>query len=402
MFDPLEFRSQFPIFHKEQNKDLIYFDSAASAQKPQCVIDSYADVLSNNYANVHRGIYRMANRVTDLFEEGRQSVAKFLNVAENEVIFTKSATEAFNLLSHSYFELLEDGDEIIISIMEHHANIVPWYILSKRKNIKIHWCDIDEDGLLDLTHLENLMNSKTRIVSISHMSNILGTINPIEKISTIVHRYQSILIVDGCQAIVHNRVNLQTLGADFYCFSAHKLYGPTGLGILWGKYDLLAKLPPFLGGGEMITSVSKDEVIFADPPFRFEAGTPPISEVCALTAALTWLNSMDLELLHRYEMELYNSLRKEMSDMSEFTIHGDNRSKGPVLSFSHPTIHAHDLAQYLDRYNICVRAGMHCAEPLANRLGVSATLRVSFAPYNQLSEIEKFLKVLKSSIRFFS
>jgi cysteine desulfurase/selenocysteine lyase len=402
-FDVETIRKDFPILCREiGGKPLIYLDSGASAQKPDAVITAISDAMRTSYANVHRGLYTMANEVTTAYEAGRETVAKFINAKDDEIVFTKSATEALNLVAHSFGTRLKGGDEILITEMEHHANIVPWHMLAQRSGAVLRWAPILDDGSLDLVAFSQMLSSRTKIVAVTHMSNVLGTINPIADIVKVAHAVGAVVVVDGCQAIVHQTVDVKALDCDFYAFSAHKLYGPTGLGVLYGKAEILESMPPFLGGGEMIASVSKERITYNVPPFRFEAGTPAILEVIGLKAAIDWLCALDRDAAHDHEMALYAHARDGLKSINSLKVHGEAAHKGSILTFSLGDAHAHDVAQILDRYNICVRAGTHCAEPLMTRLGVTSTVRASFALYNTHAEVEALIAAVTKAQSFFS
>lgn len=401
-FDISHLREQFPILSRQiNNKPLIYLDSGASAQKPLAVIEAMNHLMRHSYANVHRGLYRMANEVTSGFEAGREAVAKFINSEIDEIIFTKSATEAINLVAHSFGARLKSGDEILITEMEHHANIVPWHMLAERIGATLKWCPILDDGALDLEAFDQLLSPKTKIVAFTQMSNVLGTINPVKALVEKAHAVGAVTVIDGSQAIVHQAVDVKDLDCDFYAFSSHKLYGPTGLGVLYGKADILRDMPPFLGGGEMIAYVSKDRITYNEPPHRFEAGTPPILEVAGLKAAIDWLNGLDREAIHAHEMALYDRALKGLQAQNSISIHGTVANKGAILTFTMRGAHAHDVAQILDQHNVCVRAGTHCAEPLMTRLGVTSSVRASFALYNTEAEVDAFVAAVAKAQTFF-
>jgi cysteine desulfurase / selenocysteine lyase len=402
-FDVDRVRADFPILHREINaKPLIYLDSGASAQKPQVVIDAMSNAMRHSYANVHRGLHRLANEVTDAYEAGRETVARFINAKRvEEVIFTKSATEAINLVANTFGTFLKPSDEIIISEMEHHANIVPWYMLAERTGAVLRWLPISDDGALDMGVLDQWLTPKVKLVALSHMSNVLGTINPVKEITQKAHAIGAKVLIDGCQGIVHLPVDIQALECDFYVFSAHKLYGPTGLGVLWGRYEILETLPPWQGGGEMIAQVSKERITYADPPTRFEAGTPAILEVIGLKAAIDWLSQFDRHEGQAHEMALYKRAYDGLKMINSVRIYGEVEDKGSILTFSLKGAHAHDIAQILDRYNIAVRAGTHCAEPLMSRLGVTSTVRASIALYNTEAEIDALVSGVAKAQSFF-
>ena len=395
-------RAQFPILSRQfDGKPLIYLDSAASAQKPLAVINAYDHCMRQSYSNVHRGLYQLANEVTQGFEEARSSVASFINANLDEVIFTKSATEAVNLVAHSFGEGLKAGDEILITEMEHHANIVPWSMLCARKGCVLKWVPVLDDGSLDTDAFDQLLTNKVKIVAITHMSNVLGTVNDIRAIAQKAHAIGAVILIDGCQAVVHKTVDVKSLDCDFYVFSGHKLYGPTGIGVLYAKASILNTMPPFLGGGEMIASVSKETINYNVPPFRFEAGTPAIIEAMALKAAIEWMNIHDREAVAAHEQNLYAAAIDGLKSINGFREIGSAKSKGAILSFVLGQAHAHDVAQILDRYAICVRAGTHCAEPLMTRFGIGSSVRASFGIYNTMSEVEQFVQAVHKANSFF-
>lgn len=400
-FDINTLRSEFPILSRKiHGNPLIYLDSGASAQKPEAVISAMSDFMRTSYSNVHRGLHTLSNESTNAFEAARKTIADFINAQEHEIVFTKSATESLNLLSHSLGQSLKSGDEIIITELEHHANIVPWQMLATKIGIIVKWAQINDDGSLNLEHLKSLINSRTKIISVAHISNVLGTRLPVKEIAALAHENGAICIIDGSQGIVHEAVDVKYLDCDFYIFSGHKLYGPTGIGIVYGKSENWSKLPPFLGGGEMIESVSKSGVTFNDPPFRFEAGTPAITEAVGLDAAIKWLNGYDRNDLNKHEDELLIHANEELRKRNNIKILGTTATKAPIISFAIDGIHPHDLSQILDRYGVAIRAGHHCAQPLMTRLGVNASARASFGVYNTHEEVEGFVKALDKAIEF--
>lgn len=403
-FDVHAVRSEFPILKRQVNgRPLVYLDSAASAQKPRAVIDAMVAAMEGSYANVHRGLHTLANETTEAFEEARRAVARFLNAASvDEIVFTKGATEAINLVAQSFGERLNAGDEIVISEMEHHANIVPWAMLADRRGVVVRWAPITDAGELDLDALERLIGPRTKLVAINHMSNVLGTLNPARRIADMAHAVGARVLLDGCQSAVHTVVDVQALDCDFYVFSGHKLYGPTGIGALYAKAEVLADMPPWQGGGEMIAEVSKERILYAEPPHRFEAGTPAILEAIGLRAAIDWLTAQDRDAIHAHEQGLYRRVVDRLQGANWLRIVGTSPTKGAILTFAVEGAHAHDVAQLLDRYGVAVRAGQHCAEPLMRRMGLTSSARASFALYNTEDEADAFVDALHKARGFFA
>lgn len=402
-FDAEAVRNEFPILSRQvHGKPLVYLDSAASAQKPRAVIEAMTHAMEYSYANVHRGLHTLANETTDAYEAARRKAAAFIGAHENEIVFTKGGTEAVNLVAAGLGATLHPGDEIVLSEMEHHANIVPWHFLRERKGVVLKFVPVTDDGALDLEAYQRLLGPKTRIVALSHMSNVLGTINDAKSLARMAHDVGALVLFDGCQAIVHKPVDVKDIDADFYVFSGHKLYGPTGIGILYGKAERLAALPPYQGGGEMIGSVSLDEITYADPPHRFEAGTPPILEAIGLGAAIDWLAAQDRAAIAAHEHRLYAHVRERLAGANWLRVIGEAPEKGAILSFTVDGAHAHDVAQILDRYGVAVRAGTHCAEPLMRRFGVTSSARASFALYNTVEEADAFVDALTKTQAFFA
>jgi cysteine desulfurase/selenocysteine lyase len=403
-FDPAIVRGQFPILTREVNgKPLVYLDSAASAQKPRAVIDAMVRTMETSYANVHRGLHTLANETTEAFENARESVRSLINAETVEqVIFTKGATDAINLVASSFGLGLSAGDEIVLSEMEHHSNIVPWHFLRERKGVVLRFTSVRDDGALDMEAFRALLGRKTKLVAISHMSNVLGTITPAMEIVAEAHAAGVPVLLDGCQAVAHMAIDVQALDADFYVFSGHKLYGPTGIGVLYGKADRLAALPPYQGGGEMIGTVALDAITYADPPHRFEAGTPAIIEAIGLGAAVDWLQGLDRAAVAEHEHGLYRRVKERLNGANWLTEIGTAPGKGAIFAFNVAGAHAHDIAQILDRYGVAVRAGTHCAEPLMKRFGVTSTARASFALYNTLEEADAFADALFRAQTFFA
>jgi cysteine desulfurase/selenocysteine lyase len=361
-----------------------------------------SDLMRNSYANVHRGLHTLANETTELYENARRKVAGFIRAAESEIVFTRGATEALNLVAAGLGRSLSAGDEVLLTEMEHHANIVPWHFLRERQGVVLRFAPLLPDGALDMEALERLITPRTRVVSVVHMSNVLGTVNPVRRIADLAHAAGAVMVVDACQSVVHAPLDVHELGADFVAFSGHKLYGPTGIGVLWGRTERLDALPPWQGGGEMIDRVDFDQITYAEPPLRFEAGTPPIVEAVGLGAAVDWLSGLDRLAVAEHEAALYRRAAEGLSGVNGIRILGQAEGKGAVLSFTVEGAHAHDIAQLLDRYGVAVRAGTHCAEPLMRRLGVSSSVRASFALYNTTQEVDAFLEALDRTRTFFS
>lgn len=403
-FDVAKVREEFPILSRQvHGKPLVYLDSAASSQKPWTVIEAMSRVMESSYSNVHRGLHSLANETTEAYEAARRSVAKLIHAGSvDEIVFTKGATEAINLVAASFGQRLVEGDEIILSVMEHHANIVPWHFLRQAKGVVLKFVPVSDEGELDMDAYRALFSPRTRLVSLSHMSNVLGTVNPAAEIVAIAHAQGVPVLLDGCQSIVHEIVDVQALDVDFYVFSGHKLYGPTGIGVLYGKAEMLASMPPYQGGGEMIASVSLDTITYADPPHRFEAGTPAIIEAIGLGAAIDWLMAQDRAAIAAHEHALYERAYQAVRGINGLRVIGTAPGKGAVLSFTIDGVHAHDLAQILDRYGVAVRAGTHCAEPLMTRFGVTSSARASFGLYNTVEEVDLFVDALIRAQTFFA
>jgi cysteine desulfurase / selenocysteine lyase len=401
-FDVHALRAQFPILSRTVNgKPLVYLDSAASSQKPNAVIDAMADFQRTSYANVHRGLHTLANEATQAFEDARQKVANFVNAGSpDEIIFTKGATEAINLVAAGISQSLKAGDEILITEMEHHANIVPWHMACQRSGATLVWAPIRADGALDMVAFSRLVTANTKMIAISHMSNVLGSVQDVKAIVALAGNVGAQVLVDGCQGAVHLDVDVADIGADFYVFSGHKLYGPTGIGVLHGSPAALAALPPWQGGGEMIEIVSKEAITYNVPPFRFEAGTPAITEAVGLGAAIDWLTSQDRTAIHAHEQALHDYAMEALKGVNGLNIYGTAPGKGAIIAFNIEGAHPHDVAQLLDRYGVAVRAGHHCAQPLMKELGVTATARASFAAYNSFEEVDAFVVALAKARDF--
>lgn len=403
-FDVNAIRGQFPILEREINgKQVAYLDNAASAQKPNAVIDTITHQMKYSYANVHRGLHTMANETTEAFEGARAKVAKFLGApSPYNIIFTKGATEALNLVAYGLMHTIKAGDEILITQMEHHSNIVPWHFMRERLGAVVKFVPVNEDGTLDLDAYKKMLSAKTKIVSVVHMSNVLGTVNPVKQMGKWARAAGALFMVDGTQAAVHMPIDVQDIGADFFCMTGHKLYGPTGIGALYGKMDALERLQPFNGGGEMIEDVFEDNVTYNDIPHRFEAGTPPIIQAIGLGAAIDWYTQFDPEEVRQHEMAVYSHALDGLRGINSFRLIGDAPNKGSVLSFNIEGAHAHDVAQILDKYGIAVRAGQHCTQPLMERLGVHSTARASFGIYNTLDEADRLIEGVRKAVHFLS
>jgi cysteine desulfurase/selenocysteine lyase len=402
-FDAEAIRAEFPILQRQVNgKPLVYLDSAASAQKPRAVIGAMTHAMEHSYANVHRGLHTLANETTEAYEAARKSVARFINAEPPEIVFTKGGTEAINLVASGLGASLKAGDEIVLSEMEHHANIVPWHFLRERQGVVLKFAPVTDDGRLDVEGFQALLSERTRVVGLTHMSNVLGTVNPVADLIRIAHDAGALVLLDGCQAIVHQPVDVKALDVDFYVFSGHKLYGPTGIGALYGKAERLAALPPYQGGGEMIGNVTLEEISYADPPHRFEAGTPPILEAIGLGAAIEWLSGLDREAIAAHEASLYQHVRERLNGANWLRVLGEAPGKGAILAFTVDGAHAHDVAQILDKYGVAVRAGTHCAEPLMRRFGITSSARASFALYNTHEEADAFVDALTKTQAFFA
>jgi cysteine desulfurase/selenocysteine lyase len=397
--DVAAIRKDFPILARTvYDKPLVFLDNGASAQKPRAVIDSMVDVMERDYANIHRGVHYLSQRATQLYEEARKKVARFLNApSENQIVFTGNATEAINLVAQSWGRAnLKEGDEIVVSVMEHHANIVPWQLLETELGVKIRVAPIDDDGNFLLDEYEKLLGPKVRLVAVTHASNVLGTITPLAEIIRLAHEKDVLVCVDGAQGAVHLDVDVQALDADFYAFTGHKLYGPTGIGVLYGKAELLEGMPPWKGGGDMIASVSFAGTTFQGPPQRFEAGTPPIVEGIGLGAAIDYVQSVGLEAIAAHEHDLLLYATERLSEVPGLRIFGAAEEKCSIISFGMECAHPHDIGTIVDRAGVAVRTGHHCAQPLMERLGVTATARASFAMYNTRQEVDALIASLHS------
>ncbi|ODS95485.1 MAG: cysteine desulfurase [Devosia sp. 66-14] len=404
-FDLAKVRADFPILEEKiHGNRLVYLDSGASAQKPNQVLDRMDWAHRHAYANVHRGLHTLANRATEAYEGGREASRRFLNASRpEEIIFTRSATEAINLVAASFLgPRIGEGDEIVLSIMEHHSNVVPWHFHRERKGAVLKWVDVRDDGGFDLDAFEAALSPKTKMVAITHMSNVLGTVTPIKQIVEIAHARGIPVLVDGSQGAVHLKVDVQDLGVDFYVFTGHKLYGPTGIGVLYGRYDLLADMQPYQGGGEMIDTVTRDTVTYNEPPHRFEAGTPPIVQAIGLGAAIDYVEGIGREAAQAHEAELTGYALERLGRINSLRLIGTAPGKGGIFSFEVKGAHAHDVSTILDRYGIAVRAGTHCAMPLLQRFGVTSTCRASFGLYTGKDDIDALVEGIEKARSFFA
>ena len=407
MFDVNKIRNDFKILKRKIHGDelLVYLDNAATTQKPNIVIDALVNYYENYNANIHRGAHKLSEEATTEYEKVREKVRKFVKAGDSEeIIFTRNTTESINLLSYTLGEdYLKDGDEVLLSEMEHHSNIVPWFILQQRKNIKVKFAPIDKNHELDYEALEKLITKKTKIVSITHKSNVLGTVNDIKRISLYTKKNGSLLIVDAAQSSPHMKIDFNDLGADFLVFSSHKMCGPTGVGVLVGRGEILKQLPPFLGGGEMIRKVTFDGFTCNDLPWKYEAGTPNIADVIAFGVAIDYLEKIGLENIYKYEQELTAYAVKRLSEFDFLQILGPKEieKRAGIVTFASPNVHPHDIATIVDQYGVAIRAGHHCAQPLMKKLGLTATARASFYFYNTFSEIDILVDALKKAFEYF-
>ena len=398
-------REDFPALGlKVYSKPLVYFDNAASAQKPTAVLDRMTEAYKSEYANVHRGLHYLANAATEAYEGGRAKVAKFLNARRNEeIVFTRNASEAINLVAYSWGETnIKAGDEIVISIMEHHSNIVPWHFLRERHGAVIKWAPVDDEGNFLFEEFEKLLTERTKLVAITQMSNALGTIVPVKDVVKLSHARGIKVLVDGAQAAVHLPVDVQEIDCDFYALTGHKLYGPTGIGALYAKHDHLVAMRPYNGGGEMIREVAKDWISYGDPPHKFEAGTPPIVQAIGLGEAMDYVNSIGRERIAAHEHDLVSYAQGRMGEINSLRLIGTAKDKGPVISFEMKGAHPHDVATVIDRQGIAVRAGTHCVMPLLERFNVTATCRASFGMYNTREEIDHLVRALIKARELFA
>ena len=411
-FDAVAIRRDFPIFQRtiRDDKRLVYLDSGATSQKPQVVIDAESDFYRLHNAAVHRGAHQLAEEATDIYEGARQTVAQFLNAAVDEVVFTKSATESLNLVAYAMGNAREGnrfhlsaGDGIVVTEMEHHANLIPWQQLAARTGAELSWFEVTPEGRLDLSNINSVITSKTKVVALTHQSNVLGTINPLDEIVKRAHEVGAVVVLDACQSVPHMKVDVKKLDIDFLAFSGHKAVGPTGVGIFWGKASLLAELPPFLTGGSMIETVTMTEAVWAPAPRKFEAGVPNMAQAAGLGAALKYLTAIGLENIHAHENLLTGYLIEKFSEIDGLRIIGpaNTQSRGSSISFTFGDIHPHDLGQFLDSQGIAVRTGHHCAWPLNRKMGVPATTRASLYLYNTIEDCDALVSGIRDAEKYF-
>jgi len=404
-YDVDKLRADFPALAMQvYGKPLVYLDNAASAQKPQAVLDRLMKAYTREYANVHRGLHYLANEATEAYEGAREKVQKFINAPrKDEIIFTRNATEALNLVASSFGAgRLTEGDEIVLSIMEHHSNIVPWHFHRERNGAVIKWAPVDEEGNFLIDAFEKLLTPRTKIVAITQMSNALGTVVPVKEVVRIAHARGIPVLVDGSQSAVHMDIDVQDIGCDFFVMTGHKLYGPTGIGVLWGRMEHLEAMRPYNGGGEMIREVFEDRVTYGDPPHKFEAGTPPIVQAIGLGAALDYIQSVGKARIRSHELELVKYAHSKLGQINSLRVIGTAKDKGPIVSFEMKGAHAHDIATVIDRSGVAVRAGTHCTMPLLARFGVTATCRASFGMYNTKAEVDALASALIKAQEFFA
>ncbi|MBP1856942.1 cysteine desulfurase [Rhizobium herbae] len=404
-YDVEAIRRDFPILSRTvYGKPLVYLDNGASAQKPQVVIDAVAHAYSNEYANVHRGLHFLSNAATDAYEGAREKVRRFLNAPSvDNIIFTKSSTESINTVAYGYgMPKIGDGDEIVVSIMEHHSNIVPWHFIRERQGAKLVWAPVDDQGVFHIDDFVKCLTDRTKLVAVTHMSNALGTVVPVKEICRIAHERGIPVLIDGSQAAVHMPVDVQDIDCDWYVMTGHKLYGPSGIGVLYGKMDRLKEMRPFMGGGEMIVEVTEDNVTYNDPPHRFEAGTPPIVQAIGLGYALDYMNNIGRAAIAAHEADLAAYAHDRLSSVNSLRVIGTAPGKGGIFSFELEGIHAHDVSMVIDRAGVAVRAGTHCAQPLLKRFGVTSTCRASFGLYNTRAEVDVLVDALDQARKFFA
>ncbi|HTM63189.1 MAG TPA: cysteine desulfurase [Gammaproteobacteria bacterium] len=397
------FKKDFPLLGgTNRGKPLVYLDSASSAQKPQQVIDAISYFYGHDYANIHRGIYELSERATNVYEQAREAAARFINASSNEIIFTSGTTGAINLVAQSFGRSqLQAGDEIIVTEMEHHSNIVPWYLLKEQMGIVLKVVPVLDDGSLDMLAYASLFSSRTKLVAVTHVSNVIGTINPIRDMIMLAHSNDVPVLVDGAQAVPHMNVDVADLDCDFYTFSSHKLYGPTGIGVLYAKSHWLSQMPPYQGGGGMIETVSFDEIIYVNAPHKFEAGTPDIAGAVGLLAAIQYISNIGMQNIEKHEQSLLEYAEEKIHELGFVQIIGTTHPKAGVISFVMNDVHAHDIGTILDAEGIAIRAGHHCAMPLMQRFNVPATVRASFGIYNDFSDVDALIEALKLVKRLF-
>jgi cysteine desulfurase/selenocysteine lyase len=403
-YDVEAIRRDFPILSRTvHGKPRVYRDNGASAQKPQAGSDAVAHAYREEYANVHRGLHFLSNAATDAYEKARETVRRFLNAESvEEIVFTSNATEAINTVAYGFgMPRIGEGDEIVLSVMEHHSNIVPWHFIRERQGAKLVWVPVDDDGVLHVEEFEKRLTEKTKLVAITHMSNVLGTVAPIKEIVRIAHERGIPVLVDGSQGAVHLPVDVRDLGCDFYAFTGHKVYGPSGIGVLYGKKEMLEGMRPFKGGGEMIFDVTQDMVTYNDPPHRFEAGTPPIVQAIGLGVALEYMEGIGREAIAAHEASLRDYAHERLHGINSLHIYGNALGKGAIVSFNLEGIHPHDVSMVIDRSGVAVRAGTHCAQPLLQRFGTTSTCRASFGLYNTKAEVDALAEALEKARKFF-
>tara|TARA_B100001540_G_scaffold317526_1_gene351079 strand:- start:386 stop:1597 length:1212 start_codon:yes stop_codon:yes gene_type:complete len=402
VLDVKNIKNDFPIF-KSKEKNFIYLDSASTSQKPQSVIDSVSSYYDSYSANIHRALYEIGEKATDKYESVREKVRQFMNVPDSHsIIFSSGTTESINLIAYAWgTKNLNNDDHILITEMEHHSNLIPWQLLSSRSNASLDYILLNNDGTLELESLEKKILSKTKIISVSHQSNVFGTINPINKIIDEAKKVGAITVIDGAQAVPHMKVDIENLGCDFYAFSGHKMLGPTGVGVLIGRKTILEKMDPFMGGGEMINTVTMEKSTWNDVPWKFEAGTPNIAQVIGLGAAIDYIEKIGIENIHQHEQALLKYGLEILSQNENIVLYGNPEIRGAVIPFNVKNVHPHDLAKFLDTDGICIRAGHHCTQPIMNRLGINATARASFYIYNTKNDIEKLGDSIKKTADIF-
>ena len=404
-YDVEAIRRDFPILSRQvYGKPLVYLDNGASSQKPRQVLDVIQAAYAQNYANVHRGLHFLSNKATEDYEAARETVRAFLNAeSAEEVVFTRSATESINLVSYGYgMTEIGEGDEIVLTIMEHHSNIVPWHFLRERKGAKLVFVPVEDDGSISVEAFERALSPRTKLVAMTHMSNVLGTVTPVKEVVALAHARGIPVLVDGSQGAVHLPVDVHDLDCDFYVLTGHKVYGPTGIGVLYGKRAMLERMQPFNGGGEMIVEVTEEAVTYNEPPHRFEAGTPPIVQAIGLGAALDYMQTIGRDAIRRHEERLRDYAHERLGAINGLRIYGEAPNKGAIMSFDLEGVHAHDVAMVIDREGVAVRAGTHCAQPLLKRFGATSTCRASFGLYNTMDEVDRLTDALEKARRFFA